>query len=516
MVVYVLSLAVVNSAKVLVVKNEIPKKLRDMAGLMYGTADKGEETPSAVINAIRSGFRGFDTANQPGNFREDLLGDAIQSSQIAREKLFLQTKFVAAAEQHAEDTPYDRAAEIPQQVEQSISSSLKKLRIHYIDSLLLNGAYPTDDDTLLAWRAMEKAYDAGQVMMLGVANFEIAKLNWLYSVSRIKPHVLQSPFLLERGGGWDRSLRQFCVKNSIWYQGYSIITGNRHMISTPVVNSMAGRQGSTPEAVLLQYASSLGVSIVSGPRQKLHMHEIMAWVHGTWDNTAYSPSRPEPDKLPAADVDTLKQWSMRFTDRTSVQVRFTNDLNTEWGVYWQSPNGELVAQTVLGTVNSNRIVKSKNVDDSSFEVGTRHGHSFVFKEVLSNPQGVREPKQDGISIMWRADAARGAEQHVHINGKVSMNFEVSYAQDVEEDHPIQKSVDVYLVGEDGSLNLQGYAEPHLTLSAYCDQIFIAKLKLREQWSIKVDCLNGMDQIVDIVIDLEHEHMHAMYETHDDL
>lgn len=64
--------------------------------LLYGTAWKGEATPSLVLQAFASGFKGIDTAGQPKHYREDLVGVAIEQAEkqlgLRREALWLQTK----------------------------------------------------------------------------------------------------------------------------------------------------------------------------------------------------------------------------------------------------------------------------------------------------------------------------------------------------------------------------------------------------------------------------------------
>lgn len=44
---------------------------------MYGTAWKKERTSDLVVQAVRAGFRGIDTACQPKHYREDLVGEAL-------------------------------------------------------------------------------------------------------------------------------------------------------------------------------------------------------------------------------------------------------------------------------------------------------------------------------------------------------------------------------------------------------------------------------------------------------
>ena len=43
------------------------------APLLYGTAWKKEQTTELVVEAIKNGFEGIDTACQPKHYREDLV-----------------------------------------------------------------------------------------------------------------------------------------------------------------------------------------------------------------------------------------------------------------------------------------------------------------------------------------------------------------------------------------------------------------------------------------------------------
>jgi diketogulonate reductase-like aldo/keto reductase len=44
---------------------------------IYGTAWKKEETDDLVFQALKSGFRQFDTAGLPKHYREEAVGNAI-------------------------------------------------------------------------------------------------------------------------------------------------------------------------------------------------------------------------------------------------------------------------------------------------------------------------------------------------------------------------------------------------------------------------------------------------------
>src|SRR3954451_16466830 len=132
---------------------------------LYGTAWKEDETQRLTELALRQGFRGIDTANQRRHYHEAAVGEAVAAALaeglVARGELFLQTKFTFRDGQDHR-LPYDPAAPVATQVEQSIASSLRHLQTDVIDSYVLHG--PADDEGLIeadweAWRAMEAIHD---------------------------------------------------------------------------------------------------------------------------------------------------------------------------------------------------------------------------------------------------------------------------------------------------------------------------------------------------------------------
>src|SRR5882757_8236259 len=113
-----------------------------MPTILYGTAWKEERTATLTELAIRSGFRGIDTANQRRHYFEAGVGEALAAVYRAgvamRADLFLQTKFTSQPGQDHR-LPYDPAASLTDQVAQSMASSLKHLGTDYVDSYVLHG-----------------------------------------------------------------------------------------------------------------------------------------------------------------------------------------------------------------------------------------------------------------------------------------------------------------------------------------------------------------------------------------
>ena len=175
---------------------------------VYGTAWKEQETRGLTGFALRAGFRGIDTANQRRHYDEAAVGQAvaaaIASGLVAREDLFLQTKFTFRPGQDHR-LPYDPEAPIRAQVQQSFASSLEHLQTEVIDSYLLHG--PSRRSGLgeadwEAWRAMEALHEGGRARLLGVSNVTLEQLDRLCREARVRPSFVQNRCYAARG--WDR------------------------------------------------------------------------------------------------------------------------------------------------------------------------------------------------------------------------------------------------------------------------------------------------------------------------
>jgi diketogulonate reductase-like aldo/keto reductase len=127
--------------------------IMEMPPIMYGTAWKKERTEELVIQAVRLGFRGVDTACQPKHYYEPGVGAALRRLEqegIGRDKLFIQTKYTPIGGQdQSKPLPYDPASPIPQQVEQSVMTSLHNLNTSYINSLVLHSPLPSHADNMV-------------------------------------------------------------------------------------------------------------------------------------------------------------------------------------------------------------------------------------------------------------------------------------------------------------------------------------------------------------------------------
>jgi diketogulonate reductase-like aldo/keto reductase len=242
---------------------------------LYGTAWKEEATQPLVELALQLGFRGIDTANQRRHYHEAAVGQAIaqsiQRGLVAREDLFLQTKFTFPPGQDHR-LPYDPQAPVEVQVEQSLTSSLEHLGCESVDSFVLHG--PSRRDGLAAadwaaWRAMESLHDSGRAHLLGVSNVSLQQLELLFQGARVKPRFVQNRCYTS--SRWDGRVRAFCAENGLVYQGFSLLTANRQVLARPELAQIAQRHGRDVSQIIFRFALDVGMIPLTGTTNPEHM-----------------------------------------------------------------------------------------------------------------------------------------------------------------------------------------------------------------------------------------------------
>ncbi|WP_196001910.1 aldo/keto reductase [Clostridium sp. 1001271B_151109_B4] len=139
---------------------------------VFQITDK-EECIKVVLDAINAGYRLIDTAQSYGN--EEAVGDAISKSSVPREELFVTTKVWIS------NGGYDKA-------KKSIESSLKKMKLDYLDLVLIHQPL---NDYYGTYRAMEELYKEGKIKAIGVSNFYPDRLVDLALFNEVTPAVNQ-------------------------------------------------------------------------------------------------------------------------------------------------------------------------------------------------------------------------------------------------------------------------------------------------------------------------------------
>jgi diketogulonate reductase-like aldo/keto reductase len=249
-------------------------------GFLYGTAWKEERTPALVELALRTGFRGIDTANQRRHYFEAGAGEglaaACRAGVVTRADVFLQTKFTYRPGQDHR-LPYDPDATLPVQVSQSMASSLEHLGTDYVDSYVLHGpssGYDWTEADAQVWEAMKQERDRGRTRLLGVSNVSLRHLEQMAEGHSETPAFVQNRCYARLG--WDCDIRLFCRQHKIAYQGFSLLTANQDVLRHPAVTGLATQQNATPEQIIFAFARSLGMLPLTGTSNPAHMQQDLA------------------------------------------------------------------------------------------------------------------------------------------------------------------------------------------------------------------------------------------------
>ncbi|KFA50299.1 hypothetical protein S40293_03311 [Stachybotrys chartarum IBT 40293] len=257
--------------------------------LVYGTAWKKDQTADLVYAAIKSGFRGVDTAAQPKHYDEHGVAAgvkrAIAEGIVQREDIYIQTKFTAPAGQN-HITPYDINASLADKVRQSVNSSLKNFTIAgqepYLDSLVLHSPLDTLEETITVWETLED-FVPQQIRNLGISNTSQHVLDVTYSKMKIKPAVVQNRF--HERTRYETELRASCQDKGIVFQSFWTLTANSALLKSYPVSKVA--EGAGVDRVAAYYSLVLGLGkmvILDGTTNEAHMTEDLKGIEkvGQW------------------------------------------------------------------------------------------------------------------------------------------------------------------------------------------------------------------------------------------
>ena len=267
--------------------------------VQFGTYKmKGPDAKTAILAALRAGYKGLDTASVYDNEKE--VGEAIMASGIPRENLFIQTKLWRSF--------CGRGKNGKPKCDTELNKSIKKLGTKYIDCWLMhwpgpgrhlnyppvrqgmdrpkvkiegNASKMVPEDWTPAMRLdtyKEMAKHVGSnVKSLGVCNFSVRQLEELLAFCNAnnipKPAVVQNechPLLIAT------DVRNFCAQEGIVFQAYaSLGAGSLGLMDNPVVKMISANHSITPAQVLLRWGVQLGCALLpkssNSERQKTNL-----------------------------------------------------------------------------------------------------------------------------------------------------------------------------------------------------------------------------------------------------
>lgn len=260
--------------------------------IAFGTAavtnNDGEITKVAVIEAIKSGYRHFDTASIYGS--EEALGEAIEEAlQLgligSRDELFITSKLWVTNN-------------FPHLVLPALQKSLQTMKLEYLDLYLIhwpisvkpgNWELPYAEELITTfdlkgvWTAMEECQKLGLAKSIGVSNFTRKKLEDLLSFAIIPPSVNQ----VEMNPVWhQKKLKEYCEAKGIIITAFSPLGakgaswGSNEVMDSEILKQIAEEHGKNIAQVCLRWLYEQGVTMAVKSYNKERMKqnlEIFDW-----------------------------------------------------------------------------------------------------------------------------------------------------------------------------------------------------------------------------------------------
>lgn len=214
-----------------------------MPQLGYGVYQVSkDECERCVLDALKVGYRHIDTAQS--YFNEEEVGNAIEKSGVPRNEIFLTTKV------WIEHYGYE-------QTKASVYESMQKLKVNYIDLVLLHQPFA---DYYGAWRALEDMYADGKIRAIGISNFYSDRMVDLASFSRIKPMVNQvetHPFNQQiEAQEW---MKKYGVQIEAWAP---FGEGRGGLFTNETIAKIAAKYNKTVAQVILRWELQRGIVVI--------------------------------------------------------------------------------------------------------------------------------------------------------------------------------------------------------------------------------------------------------------
>lgn len=190
---------------------------------------------AATKSALGAGYRSIDTAQYYEN--EHGVGEAIRTSGVAREDLFITTKVWNSHQGYKKTL-------------NAFEDSLQKLGLDYIDMYMVHWPAPEHDLYIETYEALEKLYKDGRVRAIGVCNFEIEHLERLLDTCEIPPVVNQiecHPYLQQN------EIKAFCKEKDIFIESWGPLRRGGSLFEEKVIRDLANKHNKTPAQIILRW-----------------------------------------------------------------------------------------------------------------------------------------------------------------------------------------------------------------------------------------------------------------------
>lgn len=212
-----------------------------------------KNTTSAVLTAIETGYRSIDTAYSYKNEKE--IGNAIKSSSVTRDKLFITSKAYINQMGYQETTA-------------AINNSLKRLQTDYLDLYLIHMPF---GDYYGAWRAIIDAQKNGKLRAIGVSNFDSARLIDLTNSFDQVPQINQiehHPFF--QRANEIKIMRDLKIQPETWAP---FAEGLKGMFTNPILSEISKLHEKSIPQIILRWNVQLGLPVIAKSLNTEHLKQ---------------------------------------------------------------------------------------------------------------------------------------------------------------------------------------------------------------------------------------------------
>lgn len=211
------------------------------------------DAAAAVRSALEIGYRHIDTAQMYGNERG--VGEGIRVVDIPREEIFVTTKV------WYENLHYSDLID-------SLKSSLKRLKLDYVDLALVHWPSPGDEVPMEEYlQAMHEAKQQGLTHHFGVSNFTSALMQQALELPEGKEiltnQVEVHPWLA------NREVVEYCRRHHVPVTAYMPLARGRVM-DDPTLQEIARRHNATPAQVTLAWLLARDLIVIPASHNVEH------------------------------------------------------------------------------------------------------------------------------------------------------------------------------------------------------------------------------------------------------
>ncbi len=259
-----------------------------------------EDTAATVVEAVRAGYRHFDSAADYANETEAGKGiaQAIADGLVTRDDLWVTSKLwnTFHAGEHVEEACRKTLSDLG-------LDCLDLYLVHFpiaLEYVPIDERYPPEWLNNPAsgqpemrranvplhetWQAMEALVDQGLVKRIGICNYNSALIHDLMTYARIKPSMLQieaHPYLTQEklircANGYGMDVTAFSPLGAQSYFELNMAEAGESLLGTAPVMVAAQAHGKSPAQVLLRWGVQRGTAVIPKTTKPDRMRENLA------------------------------------------------------------------------------------------------------------------------------------------------------------------------------------------------------------------------------------------------